>query len=66
MEGADKSDLLAEKIRAVTSDSARVWLPVPLTSDLLLNIPEWAEAGEVADVIARSGIPDVVADDVKI
>jgi len=66
VEGADKADLLAGKIRAVAGDSARVRLPVPRTPVLLLGIPEWIEAGEVADVLARSGIPDVVADDVKI
>jgi len=66
VEGADKADLLAEKIRAVFGDSARVRLPVPRTSVLLLGIPEWAEAEEVVDVLARTGISDVVADDVKI
>jgi len=66
VEGADKADFLAEKIRAVSGDTARVRLPVPRTSVLLLGIPEWAEADEVADVLARTGIPDVVAEDVKI
>ncbi|XP_060881839.1 uncharacterized protein LOC132953400 [Metopolophium dirhodum] len=66
VEGADKAELLAEKIRAVSGDSARVRLPVPRTSVLLLGIPEWAEVGEVVDVLARMGIPDVVVDDVKI
>ncbi|CAI6360091.1 unnamed protein product [Macrosiphum euphorbiae] len=64
--GADKADLLADKIRAVSGDSARVRLPVPRTPVLLLGIPEWAEADEVADVLARLGIPDVAADEVKI
>jgi len=66
VEGADKAELLAEKIRAVAGDSARVRLPVPRTAVLLLGIPEWVEAGEVIDVLKRTGIPDVAADDVKV
>jgi len=66
VDGADKAELLAEKIRAVAGDSARVRLPVLRTPVLLLGIPEWVEAGEVADALARSGTPDVVADDIKI
>lgn len=47
MDGAEKANLLAEKIRTVTGGAARTKLPEPRTPVLLLGIPDWAEPDEI-------------------
>jgi hypothetical protein len=66
VEGADKANLLAGKIREVTGDAARVRLPEPRTPVLLIGIPEWAEAEDVVAGLTQSEITGVVAENVTI
>jgi len=66
VEGTDKADLLAEKIRAVAGEAARVRQPVVRTPVLILGISEWVEAEDVVSDLVNMGIPGVLPDDLKI
>lgn len=66
VEGTDKAVLLADKIREVTGDTARVRLPEPRTAVLLLGIPEWAEVEDVLIGLAQAEVTGVAAEDVAI
>ncbi|XP_022180912.1 uncharacterized protein LOC111041067 [Myzus persicae] len=66
VDGIEKASLLADKIRAVIGDTARVRLPEPRTPVLLLGIPEWVEVEEVLEGLVRAGITGVAAGDVRI
>lgn len=61
VEGAEKANLLAEKIRAVTGDAARTRLPESRTPVLLLGIPNWAEPEEIVGALASAGATSVTA-----
>jgi hypothetical protein len=54
--GEDKAALLEGKIREVAGDTARVRRPERRTPVLLLNIPEWAEVGDVVSGLATAGV----------
>jgi len=66
VEGNEKATLLAGKIREVVGDAARVRLPEPRTPVLLLGVPEWAEAEDVAAGITRAGVTGVISGNVTI
>lgn len=57
VEGLDKATLLAEKVRTVVGDQARVRLPENLTPVLILGLPEWSDAEEVSEGLVKAGIP---------
>ena len=57
VDGEDKATLLAEKVRAVVGDSARVRRPELRTPILLLGIPEWSDAADVATGLQHAGVP---------
>jgi len=66
VEGAEKAKILADKIRAVTGDVARVRMPEPRTPVLLLGFPVWAEEEDVVADLDQAGIAGVVAENVII
>ncbi|KAL4104233.1 hypothetical protein QTP88_019542 [Uroleucon formosanum] len=55
VEGNEKAKLLAGKIWEVVGDAARVRLPEPRTPVLLLGVPEWADAENVAAGVTQAG-----------
>jgi len=65
VDGIEKTSLLADKIRSVIGDTARVRLPEPRTPVLLLGIPEWVEVEEVIGLV-RAEITGITAGDVRI
>ncbi|KAL4101253.1 hypothetical protein QTP88_021273 [Uroleucon formosanum] len=66
VEGNEKATLLAGKIREVVGDAARVRLPEPRTPVLLLGIPEWADAENVAAGVMQAGVTGVTPESVTI
>jgi len=66
VEGNENATLLAEKIREVVGDAARVRLPEPRTPVLLLGVPEWAEAEDVATGVTQAGVTGVTSESVTI
>lgn len=66
VEGAEKANLLAEKIRAVTGDAARTRLPESRTPVLLLGIPDWAEPEEIIGGLASAGATSVAAEELVV
>ncbi|KAL4108265.1 hypothetical protein QTP88_018496 [Uroleucon formosanum] len=66
VEGNEKATLLAGKIREVVGDAARVRLPEPRTVVLLLGIPEWANAENVAAGVMQAGVTGVTPESVTI
>ncbi|KAL4131252.1 hypothetical protein QTP88_008590 [Uroleucon formosanum] len=66
VEGNEKATLLAGKIREVVGDAARVRLPEPRTVVLLLGIPEWADAENVAAGVMQAGVTGVTPESVTI
>lgn len=66
VDGIEKASLLADKIRSVIGDTARVRLPEPRTPVLLLGIPEWVGVEEVLEGLVRAEITGVTAGDVRI
>lgn len=66
VEGAEKANLLAEKIRAVTGDAARTRLPESQTPVLLLGIPDWAEPEEIVGSLASAGVASIAAEDLVV
>ncbi|XP_026819386.1 uncharacterized protein LOC113558067 [Rhopalosiphum maidis] len=66
VDGIEKASLLADKIRSVIGDTARVRLPEPRTPILLLGIPEWVEVEEVLEGLVRAGIMGIAAGYVRI
>lgn len=61
VEGAEKANLLAEKIRAVTGDAARTRLPEPRTPVFLLGILDWAEPEKIVGALASAGVTSFAA-----
>lgn len=64
--GNEKATLLAGKIREVVGEAARVRLPEPRTSVLLLGVPEWAEAEDVVASVTQAGVTGVPSENVTI
>lgn len=56
VEGQEGADHLADKIRAVVEDAARVRTPQGTTTVLILDVPEWATNEEVIDGLKKVGI----------
>ena len=57
VDGEEKASLLADKVRAVVGDTARVRRPELRTPILLLGIPEWSDATDVANGLKQAGVP---------
>jgi len=66
VESAEKANLLAEKIRAVTGDAARTRLPESRTPVLLLGIPDWAEPEEIIVALASAGVTSVAPEELVV
>ena len=56
VEGEDKAALLAERVRVLIGDGARVRQPETLTPVLLLDVPEWAAKEEVVNGLRQVGV----------
>lgn len=56
VEGDEKAALLAERVRVLIGDGARVRLPESLTPVLLLDVPEWAAEEEVVEGLRKAGV----------
>lgn len=56
VEGQEKATLLAERVRVMVGDGARVRLPASLTPVLLLDVPEWAAKEEIIEGLQKAGI----------
>jgi len=66
VEGSEKANLLAEKIRAVTGDAARTRLPESRTPVLLLGIPDWTEPEEILGALASAGVTSVTPEELTV
>ena len=56
VEGEDKATLLAERVRVMVVDGARVRQPESLTPVLLLDVPEWADKEDIVNGLLKAGI----------
>ena len=56
VEGEDKAALLAERVRVLIGDGARVRQPETLTPVLLLDVPEWAAEEDVIEGLRQVGV----------
>lgn len=56
VEGEEKAGILERRIREVVGEEARIRRPERKTPVLLLNIPEWVEAEDVANSLAKAGV----------
>jgi len=56
VEDEEKATLLAEKVRELVGDGARVRQPQGLTPVLLLDVPEWVAKEEIVEGIRKAGV----------
>jgi len=56
VKGDDEAALLAERVRVLIGDGARVRQPDTLTPVLLLNVPEWAAEQDVVEGLRQVGV----------